>query len=113
VSTTQDRHVRIVRIPKCAVLDWFALALGEFPQFLQVPKIDLPPGSKVLAVAEDLFSGSFMFLVSNPAFSEVYPAHVIPDLDPGPTLGHWLRLERKPIPDGATEPIVPAFVVQG
>lgn len=74
-----DRRVVIVRIAASTVLDWFTFAAEGYPKFLDLPRINLPPGSRVLSVRDDWPTRTFQFLVYHPSFETVPEGMVPPD----------------------------------
>ncbi len=68
---TNERRVRVYRLHEDIVLDLLHRQGAKWPDVIQIPVLDLPPGAKVLRVLHEWDNLSFSFLVEHESFDPV------------------------------------------
>ncbi len=105
-----DRRVRLYHIGQENVFDLITRMGRELPEYVSVPRFDLPAGARIVGSPyHDFFSRSFVFVVSHPSFDPVPEGHVIPR-DDRPAMYEVVRLAAAPRELPAHDPEAPAVV---
>lgn len=105
-----DRRVRLYHIGERNVFDLITGMAAGMPEFVNVPRFDLPTGAKIVGSPyHDFYSRSFVFVVQHPSFDPVPEGYVIPR-DDKPAMYEVVRLAAAPRELTAHDPDSPVVV---
>lgn len=100
-----SRRLAAVSVPEHLVLELILTQGSNLPQYVNIPMLQVPEGSKLHSVRHEYMSRSFLFLVEHESFSEVKPGDQIPILNFG-IMTKTVKLDERYGEEPVSDPII-------